>query len=227
MTLTFLNFLSASPPLRRDKSTNIHTVGSSNASTPLPFSLVSFSLVGIMVVTKVGQWSNVEDEVLKAAISKYGLNQWARCASLIAKKTAKQCKLRWQECKCSHSRAWMGQASNNAVGLDPTIKKTEWSREEDEKLLSLAKFMPTQWRTISQIVGRSTSQCLERYNKLIDEDEQRKRGEFGLAGPEGGESSAPTGEDVRRLRPGEVDAYAESRPGTCPIQIRGIVVFAN
>lgn len=39
-----------------------------------------------MVVTKVGQWSNVEDEVLKAAISKYGLNQWARCASLLAKK---------------------------------------------------------------------------------------------------------------------------------------------
>jgi hypothetical protein len=35
-----------------------------------------------MVVTKVGQWSNVEDEVLKAAISKYGLNQWARCASM-------------------------------------------------------------------------------------------------------------------------------------------------
>ncbi|KAF1956161.1 hypothetical protein CC80DRAFT_445817 [Byssothecium circinans] len=147
-----------------------------------------------MVVTKVGQWSNVEDEVLKAAISKYGLNQWARCASLLAKKTAKQCKARWNE--------W----------LDPSIKKTEWSREDDEKLLTMAKLLPTQWRTIAPIVGRTATQCLERYQKLLDEQESRESGDLGLAGPDGGESAAPTAEDVRRLRPGEVDAYAESRP---------------
>ncbi|CBX92792.1 similar to pre-mRNA splicing factor cef-1 [Plenodomus lingam JN3] len=147
-----------------------------------------------MVVTKVGQWSNVEDEVLKSAISKYGLNQWARCASLLAKKTAKQCKSRWQE--------W----------LDPSIKKTEWSREDDEKLLTMAKLLPTQWRTIAPIVGRTATQCLERYQKLLDEQEARESGDLGLAGPEGGESAAPSAEDVRRLRPGEVDAYAESRP---------------
>jgi pre-mRNA-splicing factor CDC5/CEF1 len=147
-----------------------------------------------MVVTKVGQWSNVEDEVLKAAISKYGLNQWARCASLLAKKTSKQCKARWNE--------W----------LDPSIKKTEWSREDDEKLLTMAKLLPTQWRTIAPIVGRTATQCLERYQKLLDEQEAKESGELGLAGPDGGETAAPTAEDVRRLRPGEVDAYAESRP---------------
>ncbi|KAF2018756.1 hypothetical protein BU24DRAFT_385426 [Aaosphaeria arxii CBS 175.79] len=147
-----------------------------------------------MVVTKAGQWSNVEDEVLKAAISKYGLNQWARCASLIAKKTAKQCKARWSE--------W----------LDPSIKKTEWSREDDEKLLTMAKLLPTQWRTIAPIVGRTATQCLERYQKLLDEQEARESGDLGLAGPDGGEAAAPTAEDVRRLRSGEVDAYAESRP---------------
>ncbi|KAF2266897.1 hypothetical protein CC78DRAFT_559177 [Lojkania enalia] len=147
-----------------------------------------------MVVTKVGQWSNVEDEVLKAAISKYGLNQWARCASLLAKKTAKQCKARWNE--------W----------LDPSIKKTEWSREDDEKLLTMAKLLPTQWRTIAPIVGRTATQCLERYQKLLDEQEAREGGDLGLAGPEGGETVAPSADDVRRLRPGEVDAYAESRP---------------
>lgn len=148
-----------------------------------------------MVVTKVGQWSNVEDEVLKAAISKYGLNQWARCASLLAKKTAKQCKARWNE--------W----------LDPSIKKTEWSREDDEKLLTMAKLLPTQWRTIAPIVGRTATQCLERYQKLLDEQESREGGDLGLAGPEGGESAAPSADDVRRLRPGEVDSYSESRPG--------------
>jgi len=53
--------------------------------------------------------------------------------------------------------------------LDPSIKKTEWTREEDEKLLHLAKLMPAQWRTISAtIVDRTPSQCLEQYEKLLD-----------------------------------------------------------
>ena len=48
--------------------------------------------------------------------------------------------------------------------LDPSIKKTEWAKEEDEKLLHLAKLMPTQWRTIAPIVGRTAAQCLERWD---------------------------------------------------------------
>ena len=43
----------------------------------------------------------------------------------------------------------------------------EWTREEDEKLLHLAKLMPTQWRTIAPIVGRTPAQCLDRYEKLL------------------------------------------------------------
>jgi pre-mRNA-splicing factor CDC5/CEF1 len=49
--------------------------------------------------------------------------------------------------------------------LDPSIKKTEWTREEDEKLLHLAKLMPTQWRTIAPIVGRTPAQCLDRWDR--------------------------------------------------------------
>lgn len=84
--------------------------------------------------------------------------------------------------------------------LDPGIRKVEWSREEDEKLLHLAKLMPTQWRTIAPIVGRTATQCLERYQKLLDEAEARENDEFGLGGPEGGETAAPSADDVRRLR---------------------------
>jgi pre-mRNA-splicing factor CDC5/CEF1 len=75
----------------------------------------------------------------------------------------------------------------------------EWSREEDEKLLHLAKLMPTQWRTIAPIVGRTATQCLERYQKLLDEAEARENDELGLGGP-GTEASAPSADDVRRLR---------------------------
>lgn len=147
-----------------------------------------------MPVVKGGVWTNIEDEILKAAVSKYGLNQWARVSSLLARKTAKQCKARWTE--------W----------IDPGIRKIEWSREEDEKLLHLAKLMPTQWRTIAPIVGRTATQCLERYQKLLDEAEARENTEFGLAGPDGGETQAPSADDVRKLRPGELDPDPESKP---------------
>lgn len=122
------------------------------------------------------------------------MNQWARVSSLLARKTPKQCKARWSE--------W----------LDPGIRKIEWSKEEDEKLLHLAKLMPTQWRTIAPIVGRTATQCLERYQRLLDEAEAQENDELGLGGPEGGETSAPTGDDVRKLRPGELDPDPESKP---------------
>ena len=83
--------------------------------------------------------------------------------------------------------------------LDPGIRKIEWSKEEDEKLLHLAKLMPTQWRTIAPIVGRTATQCLERYQKLLDEAEARENDELGLGGP-GGEAGAPSADDVRKLR---------------------------
>lgn len=141
---------------------------------------------------KGGIWKNVEDEILKAAVSKYGKNQWARISSLLVRKTAKQCKARWYE--------W----------LDPGIKKIEWNKEEDEKLLHLAKLMPTQWRTVATIVGRTATQCLERYQKLLD-DAEMKESSLDLDGP-GNETSAPTADDVRRLRPGEIDPNPENKP---------------
>ncbi|PWW72344.1 hypothetical protein C7212DRAFT_302190 [Tuber magnatum] len=147
-----------------------------------------------MPVVKGGVWTNVEDEILKASVSKYGLNQWQRVSSLLARKSAKQCKARWAE--------W----------LDPSIRKVEWSRDEDEKLLHLAKLMPTQWRTIAPIVGRTATQCLDRYQKLLDEAEARESSELGLAGPDGAEASAPSADDIRRFRPGETDPDPETKP---------------
>ncbi|KAK4795973.1 hypothetical protein SAY86_028299 [Trapa natans] len=133
------------------------------------------------IMIKGGVWKNTEDEILKAAVMKYGKNQWARISSLLVRKSAKQCKARWYE--------W----------LDPSIKKTEWTREEDEKLLHLAKLMPMQWRTLAPIVGRTPSQCLERYEKLLD------------AACTKDENYEP-GDDPRKLRPGEIDPNPESKP---------------
>ncbi len=133
---------------------------------------------------KGGIWKNSEDEILKAAVMKYGINQWPRVASLLNRKSASQCKARWYE--------W----------LDPSIKKTEWTREEEEKLLHLAKILPAQWRTIAPIVGRTPAQCLEHYERLLDAAQQ-KTGDL-----DEGEMK----DDPRKLRPGEIDPAPETKP---------------
>ena len=71
--------------------------------------------------------------------------------------------------------------------------------------------MPTQWRTLAPIVGRTASQCLERYQKLLDDAEQQAESELGLTGVQGGDSG-PSADDVRRLRPGEIDPDPETKP---------------
>ena len=49
------------------------------------------------VMIKGGVWRNTEDEIMKAAVMKYGKNQWSRIASLLHRKSAKQCKvMSWQ-----------------------------------------------------------------------------------------------------------------------------------
>mmetsp|Transcript_4756 Transcript_4756/g.6880 ORF Transcript_4756/g.6880 Transcript_4756/m.6880 type:complete len:807 (+) Transcript_4756:118-2538(+) len=132
----------------------------------------------VRVFTKGGVWKNSEDEILKAAVMKYGKQQWARVASLLNRKSAKQCKARWHE--------W----------LDPSIKKVEWSRAEEEKLLHLAKLMPAQWKTIGPLVGRTASQCQEHYEQLLDE--------------------ASGGSEARSkkiaFQVGQIDAHPETKP---------------
>ncbi|KAF8075497.1 hypothetical protein N665_1090s0013 [Sinapis alba] len=133
------------------------------------------------MVKGVGVWKNTEDEILKASMMKYVKNKWGRISSLDVGKSAKQCKARWNE--------W----------LDPPIKKTEWTKEEDEKLLHLSKILPTQWRTIAPAVGRTPSQCLERYEKLLDAACSKGK-------------SYEAGGDPGKLRPGEIDPNPESKP---------------
>ena len=98
---------------------------------------------------------------------------------MIVRKSAKECKARWYE--------W----------LDPRIRKTEWTREEEEKLLYLAKIFPSQWRTIAPRVGRTAAQCIEHYERLLDQ----AQGKIDV-----------DENDPRKLRPGEIDPNPETKP---------------
>ncbi|KAG5417548.1 CEF1 [Candida metapsilosis] len=100
---------------------------------------------------KGGAWTSIEDEILKAAVQKYGTNQWARVSSLLPRKTAAQAKSRWVE--------W----------LNPLINKTGWTSEQDKRLIELTRLLPNQWRSIASTLGRTATQCVERYQQLLDE----------------------------------------------------------
>jgi pre-mRNA-splicing factor CDC5/CEF1 len=92
--------------------------------------------------------------------------------------------------------------------------QTEWSRDEEEKLLHLAKTMPNQWRTIAPLIGRTAAQCLQHYEKLLDAAQDK--GEGG----EGGGAATGGADDPRKLRPGEIDPAPEARnPRPDPIDM--------
>ena len=91
----------------------------------------------------------MEDQILKAAIQKYGTHQWSKVASLLYKKSARQCEVRWKEF------------------LDPQLNFSDFTKEEDSRLLLLARRLPNQWRSIAELLGRTAQACIERYNRLL------------------------------------------------------------
>jgi hypothetical protein len=103
------------------------------------------------ILFKGGQWTNAEDELLKAGVMKYGKQNWGRIASLITRKSADQCKQRWTE--------W----------IDPAISRSDWSHDEELKLMELAESMPSLWRSIAgQLPGRTAAMCMAHYEYLLD-----------------------------------------------------------
>lgn len=93
-------------------------------------------------------WLAAEDTVLAAAVRRYGTNQWERVALLLLRKLARMAKERWVEV------------------LLPAAAPAAWSRDDDVRLGELVRAMPNQWRTISEAVGRTAQQCVERWAVL-------------------------------------------------------------
>lgn len=59
------------------------------------------------------------------------------------------------------------------------------------------------------MVGRTATQCLQRYQHLLDEAEARENEELCLAGDD---AHGPSADDIRKLRPGEADPDPEAKP---------------
>lgn len=103
-------------------------------------------------------WSEKEDEILTRSIQKYGINKWNKVATLLVKKSAMQCKLRWEE--------YLSPKINNN-------KQVQFNPDEDKQLIDLYEMHRDQWKTIADIMGKTASSCFNRYNELLSSDPQQ------------------------------------------------------
>ena len=104
-------------------------------------------------------WTEDEDHRLTNGVETHGVQNWHLIASLVGNnRTASQCSQRWHRV------------------LDPNIAKTNWSREEEQKLIDLVgKFGTRAWTRISGEMGnRSDVQCRFRYNFLVKKANEKK-----------------------------------------------------
>jgi hypothetical protein len=102
-------------------------------------------------------WTSEEDEMLqrairdtRAKIGKEALSaaEWRTVAELLPGKSSKQCRKRWTHV------------------LDPTLKKTKWSEEENEVLCRAHGDLGNRWAAIARLLpGRTELHVRDRWRK--------------------------------------------------------------
>ncbi|KAF6766108.1 hypothetical protein DFP72DRAFT_865603 [Ephemerocybe angulata] len=99
-------------------------------------------------------WTDHEDILLRQGVNLWGdQDHWKDIALLIEGRTNKACRKRWL-----HS-------------LTPTVKKSAWTKEEDELLIRLYNEYGKQWSLIARnIEGRTDDACSKRYQEALDPD---------------------------------------------------------
>ncbi|RCI07008.1 hypothetical protein CU098_005951, partial [Rhizopus stolonifer] len=95
-----------------------------------------------------GAWTEEEDQLLREGVSRYP-NQWSKIADMLEGRTDDQCAKRWRE------------------SLDPSIDRSEWTPEEDKRLLEKYDEYGSQWQKIAFFFeGRPGLHCRNRWRKL-------------------------------------------------------------
>lgn len=102
-------------------------------------------------------WTDREDRVLAEAIEKLGAQSWSRIAKCLPGRIGKQCRERW------HNH------------LSPTVKKGNWTQEEDEIIFQQHKVVGNQWALIARHVrGRTDNAVKNRYYSTMRKLKRQK-----------------------------------------------------
>jgi len=97
-----------------------------------------------------GPWLPEEDQLLRELVGQFGPKQWSKIAEKIPGRAGKQCRERW----LNH--------------LDSSVKKSDWTPEEDKILLEAQRRVGNRWSEIARMLpGRAENAVKNRYNSLI------------------------------------------------------------